>query len=324
MAKQPYNKLFDAEKYEKVNKYNKELLQDWTQELRAQGKSPKTIYQYERDVKLFYIWVHDYMDNKPLYRLKKKQLRNYILYLRDLELSNARVNRMKSSISSMLTFAEDDEDYEDIEQNYMGKIKGLQKNEVREIVFISDERIELLYNKFKREKRYQELLLLALLYDTGARKNEIHGVKTDYIDLEGHQTTKKVLGKRGKKFILYYHERTIEAYKLYINSRVINSDDLWVNENGVPLPVEWLYTITKKWNDDLEELIGEYMDFNVHSFRHSFADNMYTGTHYACEGEKVPLGVIQVMLHHDSIETTQSYIKPNDDELVASQFNWKK
>lgn len=324
--KQVYNKQFDDEKYKYVNQFNKDLLDDWCFELKAQGKPESTIYQYRRNVMLFYIWIYDNLDNRPVWQLKKKQFRNYILYLQSLDLSPARILTIKSSVSSMLTFAEDDDDYEEVEQNYMGKIKGMKKTESREIVFLTDEQIEILYNRLKDAKKYQELLLLALLYDTGARKNEIYSLERDYIDVEQHVTTKKVTGKRGKKFPLYYHERTIEAYQLYMGTRTDDSDILWLDKNGEKISIDKLYNTIKRWNRLLEMETGEYLDFNVHSFRHAFATNMQDGTHYVCRelGYSLSLNEIQVILNHDSPETTQSYIKKNDEEVVARAFKWNK
>ena len=60
---QPYNKQWDEEIYRQVNDYNKEALDDWLLELQVQGKTEKTIYQYTRNVKLFFIWIYKYRKN---------------------------------------------------------------------------------------------------------------------------------------------------------------------------------------------------------------------------------------------------------------------
>ena len=324
--KQVYNRQFDEAKYKKVNQFNKDLLDDWCFELKVQGKPESTIYQYKRNVMLFYIWILDNLDNKPVWQLKKKQFRNYILHLQSLDLSPARILTIKSSISSMLTYAEDDDEYEEIEVNYMSKIKGMKKTTSRETVFLTDEHISILYNKLKSAKKYQELLLLALLYDTGARKNEIYQLERDYIDVNANVTTEKVTGKRGKKFYLYYHDRTIEAYNLYMSIRSDDCEILWMEKPGVKMSIEKLYAVVKRWNKILEVETGEYLDFNVHSFRHCFAENMENGTHYVARelGVELSLNEIQVILNHESVETTQSYVKKKDQEIVFRAFRWNK
>ena len=324
--KQPYNKQFDEEKYKLVNKYNKNALTDWLQQMKCEKKSKKTLYQYERNVKLFYIWVYDEQDNVPIYQLKKKQFRNYLLYLQDLGLHANRVNSMKSAVSSMLNYLEDDEEYPEIQSNYMAKIKGLPKDEAREIIFLTDEQIGYLYKTLIKSEKYQEALLLAILYDTGARKNEVYGLKLDYIDPEKNRTTKKVLGKRAKWFYLYYHQRTQEAYKLYVATRDYENDELWCKEPNHKYTIDWMYSVVKGWNKIIEGKYGEYLDFNVHSFRHAFATNMTNGTHYVCKKKHIKLSLTetQLILNHESAETTQNYIKRNDEEVIANAFGWDK
>ena len=101
-----------------------------------------------------------------------------VLFFKEKGMSNARVNRLKSSISSCLEFASNEEDYEDmLEVNYAGKVKGLQKEKVRDIVFLEWNEVELIYNELKEQGRYQEALLLALGIDSAGRKNELFQVK---------------------------------------------------------------------------------------------------------------------------------------------------
>ena len=83
MAKQVYNRFFDKEKWDKVNKWNKNALEDFNLELKSQRKSPQTIKQYNNDIRIFFLWVYDEFDNCPIYNLKKKQLRKFILDMTD-------------------------------------------------------------------------------------------------------------------------------------------------------------------------------------------------------------------------------------------------
>lgn len=138
-----YNQFFTEDKWLKVNKYNKDAMEDFLLELKAQKKSDKTIYQYKSDLRIFFIWILDTYDNCPIYKLKKKQLRNFVLEMSDKGMSSNRVNRMKSVVSSFFTYLEDDDDYEEIEMNYMSKVKSVQKKLVRDIVFLTNEKRKL-------------------------------------------------------------------------------------------------------------------------------------------------------------------------------------
>jgi integrase/recombinase XerD len=53
-------------------------------------------------------------------------------------MSNARGNSLLSALRSLLEFCADDDDY-DYEYNVGSRVKGLPRNPVREITFLTDE-----------------------------------------------------------------------------------------------------------------------------------------------------------------------------------------
>ena len=324
MANQPYNKQWDEEIYRQVNDYNKEALDDWLLELQVQGKTEKTIYQYTRNVKLFFIWIYKYRKNKPISELKKKDFRNYLLYLKDLDLSPARINSMKSAVSSFLTYLSEEEDYEDdVNVNYMQKLKSIPKEEVREVVFLTEEECKIIYNKLKLNKKYTELLLLARMYESGARRNELYQLEVRHIDLNANETTDKVVGKRKKKFTLFYGDWTKEAFKLYMENRPeTECQSLWVNEEGEQYSYDWIYFVAKTWNKIIEDIMKYNPNLTAHSLRHSFAQNMFDGTHHIAKGKPISIATIQIMMHHTDMSTTQSYLKPMDSSIVTKELGW--
>ena len=137
-----YNKLFKPETWNEVNQENKDLLEDYILELKSNGKSEKTIYQYVADIKGFYSWIYDNAGNKSVLELKKRVFRNFFLYMTDNGASSARVNRLQSSVRNLLEFASNDEDGEyEYDVNAMRSIKGMQGEKVRDIVFLTDEQV---------------------------------------------------------------------------------------------------------------------------------------------------------------------------------------
>ena len=163
-----YNRIFTQEKWDMVNKYNKNLMNDFLLELKSQKKKEGTIKQYKNDLRILFIYILDELDNKPISKLNKKSFRNYSLWLNEeCYMSNARVNRLLSALRSMLTYATDDDDYsDDIEINYAAKIKGLQKDKVRDIVFLSMDEVNYLYDTLIKNKKYQQATLLGLMIDS--------------------------------------------------------------------------------------------------------------------------------------------------------------
>lgn len=323
--KKVYNRFYDETKWKEVPQFNKDLIDDFLLELKASGKSKNTIAQYFNDLRIICIYIHDELGNKEFHKLKKKHFRNMVLFFKEKGMSNARVNRLKSSISSCLEFASNEEDYEDLlEINYAGKVKGLQKEKVRDIIFLSWEEIETIYNELKSQERYQEALLLALAIDSAGRKNELFQVKKYDITEDGNFTS-EVIGKRGKKFKLMYNDMTKEAYSLYMNQRgEDNIDSLWILRTGETRPanVDMLYDMVVSWRKILFEKTGENKELNVHSLRHIALELLSTGDHYLAKklGKKFELNELKLLAHHSDISTTDSYLRDKSDDMLMESF----
>lgn len=320
-----YNKFDNLEKWNKVPSYNKELINDFLLELKSIGRSEGTIRIYRSNLKIICMYIYDELNNKEFRNLKKKDFRNMVLYFKDKGMSNARVNNLKSSISSMLEFASQEEDFEDdIPINYAGKIKGLGKSGVRDIVFLTWEEVELIYNELKKQERYQEALLLALAIDSSGRKNELYQVQKNSITQDGNFTN-EVLGKRGKRFKLMYNSMTKEAYELYMKQRGEDSiDSLWVVYKGglKAASIQNLYDNVVSWRKILKDKTGESKELNVHSLRHISLDLLSTGDHYLAKklGKKFELNELRLLAHHESVDVTNSYIRDKSDDMLMESF----
>lgn len=324
--KQVYNRFFEQSKWDEVPKFNKDLIDDFLLELKSQGKSQGTIKQYFNDLRIICIYIHDELGNKEFHKLKKKHFRNMVLFFKEKGMSNARVNRLKSSVSSMLEFASNEEDYEDLmEINYASKVKGLQKESVRDIVFLSWDEVEIIYNELKAQERYQEALLLALAIDSAGRRNELFQVKKDSITKDG-SFTNEVIGKRGKKFRLMYNDLTKEAYELYMKQRGEDDiDSLWIigkGENKRPVTYDALYNRVVSWRKILLDKTGEYKELNAHSWRHISLELLSTGEHYLCKklGKKFELNELKLLAHHNDLSTTDSYLRDKSDDMLLAAF----
>lgn len=323
-----YTKMFSEELWEKVSDENKELLDDYILELESTGKSEKTIYQYQADIKGFMTWTVSHGGKDSILDMKKRDFRNFFLKMSKEGVSNARINRLQSSLRNLLLFAENDEDlYEDYEINQMRSIKGVPKESVREIVFLEDKEVTGLIDYLMEREQYQKALYVSLSYDSAGRRNEVHQVlKTDF--LESNQTN-TLVGKRGKKFNLIYFNRTKEIAAKYLEQR--GDDDiesLWVTGRGEskrPASYESLYNFAVSFRPIIKELFDKDIDLNSHSFRHSSLENYSNGTHSVLREmgkNALPIDVLKVVAHHSDISTTQSYLKNKDDELLADAFGF--
>lgn len=319
-----YNKIFDEEKWKQVNQENKTIMEDFLLEYKARKMKDSTLKQYKNDCRIILLFVLDNCANRPLTELRKKDFRNLSLWLSDtLGVSNARTNRLMSCCRSMLTYVEEDDDY-DYDNNLAAKVKGLPREHVRDIVFLDDSVILELVDKLMEKKDYKKATLVALLYDCGSRKNEIAQVEKESFYDESKNLTNKLIGKRGKIYRAVYHSLTKKCVKKYLEER--GEDDvkeLFITEGGFPARAEVLYDWIISLRPIVEEITGKPSNLNVHTFRHSFIQNLSDGTHYLCREQnlgKVPLDKIKLLVNHSDISTTDSYRKDTSLEEIGELF----
>lgn len=319
-------RLFNEKDWENVSEENRELYDDYMLEMEAQGKAAKTIKQYGFDLRAFFCYLAQKKNNKYILDLKRKDFRNFFLMLQRAGTSSARINRFQSSIRNLLEYACISEDYEDYEVNQMAHIKGIQKEPRREIIFLSDQQVNILIDELLKRRKYQKALFVSLAYDSAGRRNELAQVKKENF-LENNQTN-IVVGKRGKKFKLLYFNRSKIIYRLWLKQRGNDDiDSLWVTgkgENKRPLSYEALYDFVNEFRNILKERTGEEILLNAHSFRHSALENYSDGSHHTLTEmgkDGFDIHVLQAIAHHSSSSTTEGYLKDSSQERLAEAFD---
>lgn len=326
-----YNRIFNEEDWENVNKENKLIMEDYLEEYKQRKIKPSTISQYKNDLRIVFIYILRELNNNSILNLKKKDFRRFNLWLQDLNMSNARVNRMMSAMRSMLSYVEDDDDYE-YDNNISKKVHGLPKEPVRtneDNFFLTFEQIMKLREELIKRSELQLAVLLMLSFDSGARRNEVHQVKKQGL-LENNKTN-IVVGKRGKTFPLIYLDDTKELIKRYLEQRGEDSiDSLWVtgkDENKKPATYESLYDRVVKMSKILSEIEGKEIQFFNHSLRHSRAEVLLQGLDTRIldkngQPKKFALEQVQVILHHSDPKTTQLYTKDHTEDMINDMFGF--
>lgn len=326
-----YNNFYSPELWNQVNKENKQILDDFLAEYRQRKMSKGTIAGYKNDLRIILIYILKELDNRCILDLNKKDFRGLSLYFTDeCNMSPARANRLKSAVNSMLTFCEEDDDY-DYEINYAKKVKGIPKERVKDnddnFFFTFDEFIKV-RNILVQENKLQLAVLWSLGFDSAARKNELFQVQK-YGLLDGNKTN-IVVGKRGKKFPLVYLDDTKELIRQYLEKR--GDDDiasLWVKGTGEhKAPVSdpnVLYDRICSISKILSEVRGEECQIFTHTMRHSRLECLAQGTDTRLLDEngkpkKFPLEQIQIFAHHSDIGTTQSYLKDHSEDTINQMF----
>jgi len=144
----------------------------------------------------------------------------------------------------------------------------------------------------------RDFLIVALLYATGIRREELTKIKLSDIDLRHGTIT--VTGKGNKVRLVPLGEETLKDLNHYLKMREdflsekqSVSDSLVLNKYGNSLSSRSVDRLVKKFGR------SKGLDFTPHTLRHSFA------THLLENGADLML--IKEILGHASLSTTQKY-----------------
>ncbi len=328
-----YNRVYTPELWEQVNPENKAILEDFLAEYRQQKKANSTIEAYFQDGRFILIYVLLHHKNKSILEMSKKDFRNMSIWLsEDCNMSANRVNRLKATVNSMLTYCEEDDEY-NYDVNYAKKVKGLPRERVKtndDDFFFTFKEFIAVRDRLVEMGDLQTAVLWSLSYDSAGRRNEIYQVKKTGL-LDGNKTN-IVKGKRGKTFPLVYLNDTKELIRQYLEER--GNDDiesLWINGHGknkVEVTKNALYNRILKCSKILSEIRGEEVNIFPHSIRHSRLECLSTGQD---ERLKNPDGTnkvfdldhVRVVAHHTDVGTTQGYLKNKDEDVINDMFGFE-
>lgn len=326
-----YNVVYTPEKWDQVNPKNKDIVDDFLTELKQQKKAESTLSQYFNDLRIILIKILEDFDNKSILEMTKKDFRKLNLWFDESGMSPARCNRLHSCCNSLLTFCEDDDDY-DYEVNTSKKVKGIPRQKVKtnedDFFFTFDEFIQV-RNKLVEMGDLQTAVLWSIAFDSAGRRNEVAQIKKQGL-LEGNKTN-IVRGKRGKLFPLIYLDDTKELIRQYLEWRgEDNVDSLWITGHGETAKAvdsQALYDRILKCNKILEEIRGEETNIFFHTCRHSRIECLSRGTDDRLKDEngvnkKFPLEQIMVLAHHSDLSTTQGYLKNTDEDTINEMFGF--
>lgn len=198
-----YNNFYTPELWEQVNKENKRIIDDFLAEYKQRKKSKGTIDGYFNDLRIIMIYILKELDNRCVLELNKKDFRGLSLYFtEECGMSPARTNRLKSAINSLLTFCEEDDDYE-YEINMAKKVKGIPRERVKDNednFFFTFEEFIKVRDILVERGRLQDAALWSIGFDSAGRRNELFQIEKHGL-LDGNKTNIVV----GKELLINNH-----------------------------------------------------------------------------------------------------------------------
>jgi len=304
------DKNIDGKKEQKIQL---PYLDDFLLGLQTRNLSEETVYNYERDLKVFENFLNEI--NTLFEKIDKKTILNYRAYLtsRDRKtpkslpgkkrLASFSINRMLSSLRSYLKFLTNIDYQIPIPPNAVELIKT-GKNLPRVGEFDEIKKLLEAPTEFEKNKiiAARNRAILETFFSTGARILELLNIKINDIDKNGRIFIK---GKGRKERFVYLTPRAQRYIKKYLEVRgKTDSPYLFVpyrgknvNLKAKKLSPNYLEEKIKKYR----EILGLNIPVTPHGLRRAFAT-------YLAESGANP-AAIQILLGHESLDTTTRYIR---------------
>lgn len=274
--------------------------------------SEKTVLSYRQDIESFYNFI--FSQGVDIAQVDIQIIRNYLSSQMDEGKTKVTCCRRLAALRHFFNFLVRKK-Y--IEENLFLCVNA-PKKEIKYPEALYLEQIEDLFKK-NRERTDEFMLrdqaIIELLYASGVRVSEL--VKIKLQDIQMRDRTIKVFGKGRKERIVIFSKSCQQTLMDYLkNSRDgilannkfdFNVEYLFLNSFGKKLTTRGVEYILKEIQDKAGVELGLY----PHLLRHTFATHLLEGG--------ADLRVIQELLGHESINTTQVYTHVTE-EAMKFQF----
>lgn len=262
----------------------------------VQGYSEKTVISYAHDLMRLdmFLCSHDLAIEDMVFEDAKA----FVSDLYDQELSHATINRILSANRSF---------FHSLCENSIVKTDPFKRvssaKSTRKIpTVLAPEEIEsILSSPVTDYTSLMEVTMFNIFYSTGCRLSEVMGMKIPDIDFANRRVI--VTGKGNKQRYVFLTKRAVAMLESYLPQRaqvleeLDKSDEqtLLINAKGKQLPLSTVHSIFDKYSARL----GLTKKFTPHVFRHTFASHLIDNDS--------DIRVVQLLLGHESIGTTQIY-----------------
>ena len=274
-----------------------------------QGRSDRTIEAYGRDIAQYESYLATAKSNSRV--VKPAVIEKYVGQLRANERAPKSIARQFAAIRMFHRFMLDEGLRTDNPTSFIDGVKvpsGIPKA-------LSEEEVELLLNAVTGvdSLAVRDRALLEFLYATGARVSEACGLSMSDLDMESNVA--RVFGKGSKERIVPFGRHAKEALEAWLGAggrpmlcpqqwaKRDHADAVFLGSRGTRLSRQAAWGIVRKY----AMLAGIKSELSPHVLRHSCA------THMLVHG--ADLRIVQELLGHASVSTTQVYTKVDNEVL---------
>ena len=323
--------------WEGVNEFNKTILEDFL--VNSTELSPKSRIAYESNLKIWFVWVKDNLNNKKQIDIKPLEYKKFQNWMVNRGCSSADVNNKRAAISSLNGYIEIyyNEEYP-MFRNFINKsIKRPAKKIVREKEPLTKEELKNLIAKLEEMGEYQKVAYVLFTFETGCRRaasrqllksvvnatpikkqriitdDQGNEATEEFVVYQTHSIREKGAGEQGKLRKLSFGEESMSAMKRWLEYR--GEDEcpyMFVTRYNGEIHQVGETTFNKWFTTTISQIVGR--PIHPHTLRASRA------TQAVVEEGKDVEAVKQLLGHEDQSTTLNFYIIKNDDEAIDDLF----
>lgn len=272
----------------------------------VRGMTENTVKAYADDYKKFFEFVGP---DAEIDKISLQDLRFCVGSLSAKKYSVASINRFIASVRALFAYSQK---FGRLQVNPALQIKSL-KAPKRLPNFMTGTEVDALCSAPQKNELLwasRDKAIFEMLYSSGCRVAELASLKLGDFTAGGKSAVVKGKGKKDR--IVYFEDDALAALKDYLAERkallerlkVPGQKALFVNKKGGQLSTRGIRWIVSRYSGPE----GTNRHVSPHAFRHTFATSMLSSG--------ADVRVVQEMLGHASISTTQRYTHVTTEQLI--------
>lgn len=295
----------------------------------GKGCSLTTLDGYYRDISLFfkfYLWRHDdslkdkNVDSIDISGITTEMVKKvtladgtaFILYCQQNRENNERTRARKATSLRMFFKYLTNRKFM-FEKNPFDELE-LPKSKRAIPKHLTLEQSKRLLTAVNGENKERDYCIITLFLNCGMRLSELCSLNLNDINYEDRSVI--ITGKGNKERLIYLNDACISSIKRYVavrpNDSAIDRDALFISRRGTRLSRRMTEQIV---TNTLQKAGLSGQGFSTHKLRHTAATLMY-------QYGKVDVRILQEVLGHEDLGTTQIYTHVSNDQIrSASEHN---
>jgi integrase len=304
--------LFDESSENDINPENLSLLRKYKMDMELRELSPKSIYNYERDIIQWMSYLCKNQFNLNIKQVTEDDIEEFLYFCKQQGNNTERIKRRASSVSALYKFLRKKKEILDNPCEFISRPKKSFPVVVQ--TFLTQEQYDMLKYKLTELGNLQLQTYIMFGIDTMARVNACSNIKWEQIDFE-NRTIDNVLEKEGYLVTLYFGEEVKELLLKLQNQRKQDGIDdqgyVFITKNNGEYDRATVTTMSN-WTKKAGELIN-VPTLHCHDLRHSGSQLRKL--------KGMDLETISRLLNHAGLDVTKKHYLRDDKGQMRERMD---